>query len=186
MLSMNNVERAEDAPTAVGLLAEHPLPSAVLVTDEGLTLRENAHVWNNILDYVRLGGTAVVMGLFASFVEPIDIQLFFACAGLDWDVGSYGRTTTELDRAAVGAALASKLPPRYSQRALSLRNLAPNEAWYRHTDEEVHSDDEDIPIWEESPVVMARVGHGRLGFVGDLEAEPESGTVILAMCGLPV
>lgn len=37
---------------------------------------------------------------------------------------------------------------------------------------------------DESPVACASVGQGKLGYLGDVNAERESGDVILAMCGL--
>ena len=37
---------------------------------------------------------------------------------------------------------------------------------------------------DESPVFLAKVGDGKLGYVGDVNAEEESNLVILAMCGL--
>lgn len=52
---------------AIELLAQRPEPSAILVTDEALTLPENRAVWKTVLEYVRRGGTAVIMGHFPSF-----------------------------------------------------------------------------------------------------------------------
>ncbi|KAG6019781.1 hypothetical protein E4U41_003107 [Claviceps citrina] len=78
--------RAEDARAAIEMLSSSPKPTAVLVTDEALTVWENKHVWEAVLDYVRQGGTAVVMGLFGSFVRPDRIKPFFARASLSWEV----------------------------------------------------------------------------------------------------
>ncbi|KAB5513046.1 hypothetical protein GE09DRAFT_919546, partial [Coniochaeta sp. 2T2.1] len=82
---------------AISLLSEQPQPSAVLITDEALTGTKNARVWEAVLQYVRQGGTTVVMGLFASDVKPAAIK-FFAKAGLQWESGSYHRTTLVLNR----------------------------------------------------------------------------------------
>lgn len=174
--SKADIERAQDATSALRLLSQQPPPSAVLVTDEALTLAENTHVWDAALEYVRQGGTAVVMGLFPSFVLVDEMKPFFSRAGLDWEVASYQRTTTVLDRAAVGTALAAKLPPSYRHKAVSVKNFAPAEAWYQpHEDEGVTG---------ESTVLLARVGSGKLGHVGDVNAEKGSDAAILAMCGL--
>ncbi|KAM4066135.1 triacylglycerol lipase [Hirsutella rhossiliensis] len=174
--SKADLERAEDATSALRLLTQQPPPSAVIVTDEALTFAKNTRIWDATIEYVRQGGTAVVMGLFPSFVQPDKINPFFSRAGLDWEVASYRRTTTVLNRAAVDTALAAKLPPSYSQKAVSVRNFAPTEAWYQPS--------EDSCVTGESAVVLARLGSGKLGYVGDVNAEKGSDAAILAMCGL--
>lgn len=37
---------------------------------------------------------------------------------------------------------------------------------------------------DEATVVFAKVGLGRLGYIGDVNGEESSDTVVLAMCGL--
>jgi hypothetical protein len=36
----------------------------------------------------------------------------------------------------------------------------------------------------QAPVALSKVGEGRLGYVGDVNAEEGSVTVVLALCGL--
>ena len=127
-------QQAEHSTSAIRFLSQLPEPSAVLITDEALTLRENSAVWEAVPEYVRRGCTAIVMGLFSSFVEPNRMKPFFSRAGLHWGAGSYHRTTLALNRAAVDVANASKLPQRYSQKAVFVNNVVPENMWYKTDD----------------------------------------------------
>ncbi|KAG0221292.1 hypothetical protein BGW41_006993 [Actinomortierella wolfii] len=181
-------QQIEQSTLAIESLSQLPEPSAVLITDEALTLQENSAVWEEVLTYVHRGGTAIVMGLFPSFVEPDSIQPFFSRAGLSWEAGSYHRTTLALNRAAVDEAVASKLPQRYSQKAVFVNNVAPENMWYKTDDsssvESVVFPPTSANNFGETAVAMATVGRGKLGYVGDVNAEDGSNAVVLAMCGL--
>ncbi|UNI22152.1 hypothetical protein JDV02_008069 [Purpureocillium takamizusanense] len=188
-----HVTRAETAKTAVHALARLPPPSAVLVTDEALTLAANRHVWLATVGYVCGGGTAVVAAMFPSFVQPDSIQPFFAQAGVPWGRGSYHRTTLTLDKAVVGDDVAAtKLPSAYSQKAVFVSNVAPADAWYKPDDDDdpevessgFFSSGSSASVGGETAVALTRVGAGKLGYVGDVNAETGSDVVILAMCGL--
>ncbi|KAI6082227.1 hypothetical protein F4821DRAFT_218298 [Hypoxylon rubiginosum] len=186
--SKATVKRIKKQDSVIRLLSEGPRPSAVLVTDEALTREENSGAWEAVLQYVRQGGTSVVMGHYSSFVQPDDIKPFFAKAGLPWKSASYQRTTLVLNREAVGDSLAACLPPRYSQKALSVDNVARADAWYVTDEDSVVESMVFAPtsanVVGESPVVFARVGDGKLGYIGDVNAEEGSTTVVLAMCRL--
>ncbi|KAG0042513.1 hypothetical protein BGZ83_000382 [Gryganskiella cystojenkinii] len=180
-------QRAEDSASAIQFLSQLPEPSAVLITDEALTLRKNIAVWDAVLEYVRRGGIAIVMGLFPSFVEPDKMKPFFSRAGLQWGAGSYHRTTLAVNRAVVDAANASKLPQRYSQKAVFANNVLPENMWYKTDDNSVVQSMVFAPTSAnktgETAVAMATVGSGKLGYVGDVNAEDGSNAVVLAMCG---
>ncbi|KAJ5525846.1 hypothetical protein N7494_012496 [Penicillium frequentans] len=128
------------------------------------------------------------MGQFASFVRPDNMKSFFSKAGLSWNRGSYTRTTLLLNQAAIGDELATKLPKSYSQKALFVNNVVSSDAWYT-TDEDSVVESRvfrptPVNTPGETPVAMARVGEGRLGYVGDVNAEEETDAVILVMCDL--
>ncbi|KAI1751922.1 hypothetical protein F4782DRAFT_172809 [Xylaria castorea] len=188
LASKANVQRVKKASSAVRLMSEQPPPSAALITDEALTDNENAHVWEAVLQYVRQGGTAVVMGHFSNFVTPPAMKQFFAKAGVQWESGSYHRTTVVLNQTAVGHSLATTLPPRYSQKALFVNNVAHVDAWYRTDENSVVESMVFAPTSTntvgEAPVALTHVGDGKLGYLGDVNAEKDSDAVILAMCGL--
>ncbi|KAF9927111.1 hypothetical protein BGZ67_007669 [Mortierella alpina] len=180
-------QRAENSTSAIRFLSQRPEPSAVLITDEALTLPTNSAVWEAVLAYVRRGGTAIVMGLFPSFVEPDSIKPFFSRAGLPWSAGPCHRTTLALNPAAVDEANARKLPQRYSQKAVFVKNVAQENIWYQTDDNSVVQSAVFAPTSAnatgQTAVAMATVGSGKLGYVGDVNAEDGSNAVVLAMCG---
>ncbi|KAH0594997.1 hypothetical protein MHUMG1_07295 [Metarhizium humberi] len=186
--SKADFQRAENSTSAIEFLSQRPEPSAILITDEALTLRDNISVWEAVLAYVRRGGTAIIMGLFPSFVKPDSVKPFFSRAGLDWGVGSYHRTTLALNLSAVGVANTQTLPQRYSQKAVFVNNVAAEEMWYK-TDDGSKVQSRVFPptsakVAGETAVALAKVGEGKLGYVGDVNAEDGSNSVVLAMCGL--
>ncbi|KAH7009919.1 triacylglycerol lipase [Ilyonectria destructans] len=186
--SKSTIKRVKQANSAISELSREPRPSAVLVTDEGLTTNENSHVWEAVLQYVRGGGVCVVMGNFPAFVLPDNMKPFFAKAGLPWESGPYHRTTLVLNTEATGQDLATRLPSQYSQKALFVKNVTPADSWYvTNVDSVTESrvlpqENADTP--GKTPVAFARVGVGKLGYVGDVNAEKGSDAAILAMCGL--
>ncbi|KJZ75101.1 hypothetical protein HIM_05587 [Hirsutella minnesotensis 3608] len=121
-------------------------------------------------------------GPVPSFVQPDSVKSFFSRAGLPWGVGSYHRTTFALNQSAVGVDNAQKLPQRYTQKAVFVNNVAPEDMWY-------NTEDDSVPptsgkVAGETAVALAKVGEGKLGYVGDVNAEDGSNAVVLAMCGL--
>ncbi|KAG5747122.1 hypothetical protein H9Q70_010204 [Fusarium xylarioides] len=175
--------RAEDTEQAERLLSRELTPAAVHITDEGLTEDQNNHVWHAVLRYVRGGGTVVVMGSFSSFVLPLGIKPFFAQAGLGWCAASYNGETFVLNEVAVKSGLAAKMVRKYSTKALFVNNVALSDAWYV-TDEESNVSPSAGVRAGDSAVAVASVGDGKLGFIGDVNAEHGSNVAVLAMCGL--
>lgn len=180
-----HVQRTKNPNTVRHILAERP--KAVLLTDGALTKPENVSVWISVLDYVHGGGRAICMGMFSSLVSPPDLDPFFARSGLPWEMGAYVRTTVSLCRANIPPTALSLLPPAYSLKAIFLRGVGTDAAWYRSTaesrSESLASAGEQIAL-ESTPVALAKVGAGKLGYVGDVNNEGESQVIILAMCGL--
>ncbi len=182
--SKARLQRTEKPQSAIRLLSEQPRLSAAMITDEALANNENnVQVWEAVLQYVREGGTCVIMGQFSSFVKPLLMKPFFAKAGLWWEAGAYRRVTLMLKQRVVGRDLAMKLPLQYAPKPLSARNVAHADAWY-HTDENSVVEDLALDNMGETPVAFAHVGSGWLGYVGDVNAEEDSDDIILAMCGL--
>ncbi|KAK9442536.1 hypothetical protein VB005_03599 [Metarhizium brunneum] len=180
-------QRAENSTSAISLLSQHPGPSAVLITDEALTLQANIPVWKAVLAYVRRGGTAIIMSLL--YVRPNHVKPFFSRAGLDWERASpKQRTILTLNLSAAGVADALNLPYRCSQRAVFINNVAEEDMWYKIEDDSgVQSVDfppTSANVAGQTAVALAKVGQGKLGYVGDIRGEDASTSIVLAMCGL--
>ncbi|KAJ9145311.1 Ribonuclease H [Pleurostoma richardsiae] len=165
------MERVTTKEAALSILTQESSPSVILIADGALTRQRK--VWECVIDRLREGATVVLAGCFSNMVREGEFNRFFARLGLPWQRGSYHRTTVSLRRGAVGAHLASRLPSAYSQKALFVKNMERSAAWYTETETS-----------DEAAVVFAKVGSGRLGYVGDVNGEESSDLVVMAMCGL--
>jgi hypothetical protein len=155
-------------------IAQIPDEDDMLPSDDISTLRRFPETWANIIDYVRHGGTVIAMGRFSSFVRPNDIAAFFQKADLRWTQGIYQRLNVALRIGHNAADLSlAALPERYSQKSQFLRGIQPEAALYTA---------DGIP--SETAIALAKVGAGKIGYVGDVNAENETTKVILAICGL--
>lgn len=184
-----DIQRVKGSGSALNRISGENPPAAILITDAALSNQKSkAPVWDAILNYVRQGGTAVVMGHFSSFAKPLKIGPFFQKAGLPWESGDYHRTDTALNPSVVPGGMAKRLPREYSQKALAVKNVAPGDVWYTARPDSVVQSAVFSPDNAYRPgqaaVAMAKVGEGKLGYLGDVNAESESQTVVLAMCGL--
>lgn len=182
------IQRAQTRTLVSRALSEDH-PKAVLLTDGALTKRKFRQVWEEVLSYVRDGGTAVCMGLFSSFTRPPDFGPFFHRAGLPYEHAEYHRTTVILNQdSSVPHVARPFLWSSYSQKAVFLKNVPAADAWYAPNEDSViesHVFEQDkIRNLDEVPVVFATVENGKLGYVGDVNGEQESHPVVLAMCGL--
>jgi hypothetical protein len=106
-------------------------------------------------------------------VSERQFNRLFARIGLPWKRGSYTRETVKLRDAAAGPQLKGRLPATYSQKALFVQNVTRSAVWYAQSDSS-----------SEAAVVLAAVGQGKLGYIGDVNGEEETEDVVLAMCGL--
>jgi len=165
------MERATTPEAALTMLNREPPPSVILVVDGGLARQRK--VFERVIDHLCEGATVVLAGSFSSSVNVGEFNRVFAVVGLPWKSGSYHRSTVTLRRNAVGGSLSSQLPSAYSQKALFVKNVEESAVWYAETG-----------FSNEAAVVFANVGSGKLGYVGDVNAEEGSDVVILAMCGL--
>ncbi|KAK0710175.1 hypothetical protein B0T26DRAFT_724270 [Lasiosphaeria miniovina] len=163
--------RATTPNAALAQLKQQPLPSIILVADGAITREKK--VRERVIDLLRDGATVVLAGCFSNMVSEGQFTRFFTEIGLPWSRGGYGREDVSLHRHVLDSRLASRLPSSYSQRALFAKNVAPSAAWYTVDGNR-----------SEAAVAFAKVGAGHLGYIGDVNGEESSDTVVLAMCGL--
>jgi hypothetical protein len=178
------LHRATDPGSALQGLADQP-PQAVLVTDGGIA--QHHAVYAKLLDYVRGGGRLILMGNFSSFTKPKDLNKLFQGAGLPWTPAEYQRTTVYRNDTEE-TSLHTSLPPSYSQKAVFLAGVPGKDAWYLPNDssrtESLVFPSEPVTDQMQTPIALTNIGKGRLGYVGDVNGEEDSDTVVLAMCGL--
>ncbi|KAL7948251.1 triacylglycerol lipase [Trichoderma barbatum] len=183
-------QRVKSATLAMELLSQQSQPrfSAILLTDEALSLEENTRVWVAVLGYIHGGGTAIAMGHFPRYVQPENIAPFFSKARLGWGAGSRRQTTLLPNENVIGKNVVRDLPLVYTQRALFVSGVATENMWYQTNQYSLALSTGFAPISAHVPgetaVALAEFGRGRLGYVGDIDGEEVFVAVILAMCGL--
>lgn len=162
----------------------HPKPAAILAADASLTVSTRISLVHDVLSYVRSGGVLVFMALFPGFARPPDVKSLFSRLDLPWRAGSYHRSTFRLN-SDMTHFKKSGLAESYSQKALHLADVAYDDAVYLPTDDWEDESSVSGPSDRiETPVAFAKMGEGRVGYVGDVNDEDDTTPVILGMCGL--
>ena len=187
--SVADVVQSETKESALESLAR-PGITAVFVTDPEITEKKYAVVLSRLVEYAKAGGTVVIGGSFSTFICGSDNDAFFKKAwGLSWKMGSYQRTTFYLNPSRPERLLGGpSLPASYSMKTVHLKGIAPESVVYGPT---IESRTQSMVFassavnLNEAPVVYTRIGHGFLGYIGDVNGETDSTNVILSMLGLP-
>jgi hypothetical protein len=185
--SKATIQRASQPSSALTYLSTKT-PTAIIITDPGITKAAHSAVLEKVISYVRSGGIAIFAGQFSSFIRPNNLDRHFRSHwNLPWEFGDYHRTTVHLNQR-VRQLSKLALPAAYSVKAVFLKNVAPDAALYLPSMDSVTEShvfpSEPVEDREQTPVAFTAVGEGWLGYVGDVNTETESDAVILAMCGL--
>ncbi|OAA57028.1 Ribonuclease H-like protein [Niveomyces insectorum RCEF 264] len=167
----SSLQRSTDPEEALAMLDETPPPATILILDAGPA--RQLRVWKRVIDHLRAGTTVVLAGGFSTSVTSGQFERVFRRLGLPWKRASYTRDTVRLQREAVGRPLGDSLAAAYYPKATFARNVDPSAVWYAASE---------AP--DQAAVVFAKVGQGRLGYIGDVNGEKESIQAVLAMCGL--
>jgi hypothetical protein len=173
-------------------------PRVVLCGGE-LQPRHHPRLIARLVNFVRKGGGTAIFALsFPSTMPMPEFDRLFAEFGLSgWEHGSYHRTTHKLRTISappdspLGEILnrgGNHLANAYSMKALHVARPGEFEAIYSPTDESrIESlvfSPKKVEALNEAAVAFAKVGRGWVGYVGDVNFEAETHTVILAMLGL--
>jgi len=184
----SRLRQATTAQEALELFDQNDSPKGVLVTDPGIVASRNNAVSKKLAGYVRNGGTLVLGGLFSAQIRPNDLGKYLREKwDLPWEAGSYHRTTLFLNPAVV-IRPSSGLLPSYSHKAVFLKHVDPDMAWYAATDRSVIESRVPLPgpgiDLLETSVAFARLENGWVGYVGDVNGEEGTTAVVLEMLGL--
>jgi hypothetical protein len=148
---------------------------------------DNAAVLDRLVEYARSGGHVVIGLAFSTFVYQDNMEAVFARFGLPWKHSNYQQSTFALNRQATCDLDSRNLRAAYSQNALRVAHVEPQNMLYLVTSNSVVESRVFAPTpvgRGETPIAWIKVGDGYLGYVGDVNAEEESDYVIMAMCGL--
>jgi hypothetical protein len=157
---------------------------------EGVCARRR-QVLERIVKYVRAGGTVVLVTMFNSHFPWVPSgEAYWRAWGLPWAVDTYARDTFQVHKPFRSAVVPSRktLPETYNVKAVHLKNVRPEHALYVSTTLTEQLQRRQRPGTASpvlmSPVCFAALGHDFVGFVGDVNAEPKSSDIVLALCGL--
>ncbi|KAI1786107.1 hypothetical protein LXA43DRAFT_1099551 [Ganoderma leucocontextum] len=188
-----NVTEVEQPAAARAAISATPRPDAIILSDPAFAKPKHSKILTSLVSYARAGGTVVLALQFSNRIKLGELRSFFARWGVPWDKGAYHRTTTALNPSGIPAPLdKDALLPSLSAKAIHLKSVAREHAVYLPTaDSRIESrvfPPEPITgeMAEESPAVLARVGQGYLGYVGDVNGEQGSTRLVFEMCGVRI
>ena len=182
------IKVAKTAAEAGALLDQHPNPSGIFVADQGMANTKNKVISQRVVKYAREGGTVVVGGVFSGFIPPPKLDKYFEeMWSLSWRFGSYHRTTLKLTDNA-SERKSSSLPKSYSQKAVHLKGVSRESAWYLPAEDSTIESrvfgPSPIENKSETPVAFEKAGNGWLGYTGDVNSEEGTTEVVLSMLKL--
>ncbi|KAK7037581.1 hypothetical protein VNI00_011073 [Paramarasmius palmivorus] len=182
-----HIKQAFTPKTALSYM-DSPNLVGIFITDFGIADTKHSQVLQRIVQYTKDGGLVVAAGQFSGNLCGPDDQRFFRAWGLSWKRGSYHRTTFQKNQANELVKLNPSLPQSYSMKALHMAGIGQEDAVYTSTsDSRLES-----LVWaptpitnhDEAPAVQVRVGRGYFGYIGDVNTEDGTTSVLLAMLGL--
>lgn len=189
LLQHADLKRARTANGALSYLDKNTAPDGILVTDPGMARPGNEPLLDRVVAYAKAGGTVVMSYCFSSNIRMDDMADFWGRAwGLPWEPASYHRTDLALNRSASTlTGQVAALHGAYSQKALCLKKVQREHAWYLPT-EDSYTQSAVFPPervnQSETAVAFAPLGRGRVGYTGDVNMEVGTQMVVMRMFGL--
>ncbi|KAG6366543.1 hypothetical protein INS49_000720 [Diaporthe citri] len=175
-----DLKRARTAKGALSYLDKNAAspPDGILVTDPGVSQPGNKALLDRVVAYARAGGTVVMSYCFSSNIRMDDLEDFFKQAwGLPWQPGSYHRTDLTLNESASTLkGQVAALQKMYSQKAVFLKRVQREHAWYLPTEDSLTQSLVFAPEpvnQNETAVAFAPFGQGMVGYTGDVNMEAQ-------------
>lgn len=192
LLEHADLKRARTAKGALTYLDKNTAspPDGILVTDTGVAQPAAKELLGRVVAYARAGGTVVMSYCFSSNMRMDEMTEFWKQAwDLPWEPASYHRTDLTLNESAstLQGQQVAALQKVYSQKALCLKNVQREHCWYLPAeDSRIQSAvfPPDRVDQNETAVVFAPVGQGRVGYTGDVNMENGTHMVVKRMFGL--
>lgn len=152
---------------------------AIILTDPRMTKYPAiAPVIVKLVAWVRAGGTLIMDSLFNALVEPNNFEKFIRNAwGFDWTYADYSshRCVPNPGHPAKYWEGPHTIRP-YKMTAAYLNNVEMKDCVFVREDEEVND--------HAAAVIVAPVGAGQLGWIGDVNSEEGSIQTLLGICRL--
>ncbi|KAI0145238.1 hypothetical protein GGR57DRAFT_507204 [Xylariaceae sp. FL1272] len=193
MWNQANVHQVDiDKPgEASQLIREYPSAKAVLIATTTIMRPEHFQVTVQLVNYCKRGGRVVLATYrVAGSIGSRNFDPWMRDAWqLPWKADTYGKIDAVLNESHVGpggdAAWRAGLLQDFYCKGQALSNVAPCDSLYDVSDEHVayygRFEDKDKDY---TTVAFAKRGEGWLGYVGDVNLEPQSSDIVIAMMGL--
>ncbi|KAI0641702.1 hypothetical protein C8Q79DRAFT_287262 [Trametes meyenii] len=177
--------QARTTQAALEVLSHPARPQAVLVADASVTSPSQVALLDALVEYARDGGRVIFGVRFSSHFLYFPVSPFFRRFGMNWDRGRFCESTSSLNPDGLPRLLLqSTLPPKLSLRAQLLKDVHPEDAVYLS------------PTTPEADPLSLSAGHvadcfaafaplarGYVGYVGNVDGEPEVTPLLLEMLG---
>ena len=148
----------------------------VYIADEGLSKPEYMTVLAKVVTFAKNGGLVVIGGLFPALAMPSEYLSIFRAFGLPWCAGDFTWVEATLNSSHTISVRNPTLFEAYTIKAANITGFHPEGLLYVR--------DPPHKNQVEAPILQARVGKGRLGYIGDAVANDGTTRVLLSMLDL--
>ncbi|KPI36591.1 uncharacterized protein AB675_4356 [Cyphellophora attinorum] len=167
---------SESSPAAV-VDAITTAPNAIILFEPSIMSAKKRfradRINRTLVAYVKAGGTLIFGCQTSNHVSPPDLDRYLKDIwDLPWTMGNYQRIPFERKLDSING---KELPRVCNAKAVQLNGVAPGDVVYCQPEEYGPGG---------APVVWHEYGSGRIGWVGDVNNEEESGIITRAMCGI--
>ncbi|EGG02183.1 uncharacterized protein MELLADRAFT_91496 [Melampsora larici-populina 98AG31] len=170
--SLYTVQEAKTINESLAALDSTAKPKVVLLVDGELCDKEYASVIKKVSSYAKQGGTVIMCLNFASALKPSATKsIFQRDLGLTWKLGAIMRQNFSLNEM-FNDVFNTPLQSDYTVKAQHISRASEHSQIYMVNDQ----------VKLESPVIFERYTEkGFIGYIGDVNNEPGSQAVLLAM-----
>lgn len=149
-------------------------PNIILCSDPSLMDIKNRDLLTATIDWIKHGCTMVCMGFFSSTVDyPVMDNLFREHFRLKWRVAAETSHEVRLQHSVDETMIRrASLVPKFHANAVYLGHVPAHEVVYAGGPANI------------AYAAFARIGLGKLGYIGDVNFGEEPERLILAMCHL--
>ncbi|MCJ1259587.1 hypothetical protein MMC24_007426 [Lignoscripta atroalba] len=172
--SKSNLVEVTFSTHAIDYLSSAADHSAVTITEPSIMKSKNQNLAKILAIYTSGRGTVILGCLFSSFSVPTEVNKYLQSVWtIPYTFGNYSREDFTLNLAAKARFNGTTVPSGYSMKAVTLENVEIEALVYFN-----------YYGTNEAAIALAAVGHGSLGWIGDVNMESESIAVYAAMCSL--
>ncbi|EGG11867.1 uncharacterized protein MELLADRAFT_115020 [Melampsora larici-populina 98AG31] len=170
--SLYEVQEAKTIDESLASLDAHPKPKVVLLVHGEICDKEHSMVIKKVSTFAKQGGTVIMCFNFASFLPfPTTKWIFQKHLGLTWELGAYTRQDFKINKIFKNV-FKIPLDTNYNVKALNITKVSEHCQIYTVTGAVKH----------ESSVIFERyTDTGFIGYIGDVNNQTGSQTVLLAM-----